>query len=85
MVPKTVRRGPIPNADLDTDSDTDPDADAGRFSCAGGEGHPFMTVRARRSFGFPSPRREGPREGRRYLPMRTAMRVNPRTFLKFTL
>jgi hypothetical protein len=40
MAPETFRLDPIPNADLDTDTD----ADSGRFSCAGGEGHPFMTV-----------------------------------------
>ena len=40
MAPETFRLDPIPNADLDTDSDPD----AGRSSCAGGEGHPFMTV-----------------------------------------
>ena len=44
MAPETFRLDPIPNADLDTDSDPDADADAGRFSCAGGEEHPFMTV-----------------------------------------
>ena len=46
MAPETFRLDPIPNADLDTDSDpdADADADAGRFSCAGGEEHPFMTV-----------------------------------------
>jgi len=79
MAPETFRLDPIPNADLDTDSD--PDADSSSFSCAGGEGHPFETVRAGRSFGFPSPRWEG----RRYLPMRTTMRVCPRPFLNFTL
>ena len=38
MAPEAFRLDPIPNADLDTDTDS------GRFSCAGGEGHPFMTV-----------------------------------------
>jgi hypothetical protein len=41
-VPETFRLDPIPNPD--PDADTDPDADAGRSSCAGGEGHPIMTV-----------------------------------------
>jgi hypothetical protein len=40
MAPETFHLDPIPNTDLDTDSDPD----AGRSSCAGGEGHPFMTV-----------------------------------------
>ena len=39
MAPETFRLDPIPNADLDTDADSD----AGRSSCAGGEGPPFMT------------------------------------------
>jgi hypothetical protein len=44
IAPETFRLDPIPNTDSDPDAHTDPDADAGRSSCAGGEGHPFMTV-----------------------------------------